>query len=86
MFYCFFFAVVIDGVCVCVCQVSESGKDLLDILQRCPATTDCDEVLTQPDFTTQTTLHTAATHGIMGVLHNIMQVSLSVCLSDCLSD
>uniref|UniRef100_A0A8P4G4Y4 Uncharacterized protein n=1 Tax=Dicentrarchus labrax TaxID=13489 RepID=A0A8P4G4Y4_DICLA len=42
-------------------QVSESGKALLDVLQRCPAT-DSDDSATKPDFT-------AATHGIMGVLH-----------------
>uniref|UniRef100_A0A8P4KBU8 Uncharacterized protein n=1 Tax=Dicentrarchus labrax TaxID=13489 RepID=A0A8P4KBU8_DICLA len=47
-------------------QVSESGKALLDVLQRCPAT-DSDDSATKPDFT-------AATHGIMGVLHQVMQV------------
>ncbi|CAL8288235.1 unnamed protein product [Lota lota] len=46
-------------------QVSESGKALLDILQRCPATTECEDALTQPPST--------ATHGIMGVLHHVMQ-------------
>lgn len=50
---------------VCL-QVSESGKALLDVLQRCPAT-DSDDSATKPDFT-------AATHGIMGVLHQVMQV------------
>ncbi|XP_078799440.1 kalirin isoform X3 [Oryzias latipes] len=46
-------------------QVSESGKALLEVLQRCP-TTDSDESATKPDFT-------AATHTIMGVLHQVMQ-------------
>ncbi|KAM4602116.1 kalirin-like [Polymixia lowei] len=46
-------------------QVSESGKALLDVLQRFPATTESDST-TKPDFTT-------ATHGIMGVLHEVMQ-------------
>ncbi|XP_036946668.1 kalirin-like isoform X1 [Acanthopagrus latus] len=46
-------------------QVSESGKALLDVLQRCPAT-ESDDSATKPDFT-------AATHGIMGVLHQVMQ-------------
>ncbi|XP_042337551.1 kalirin-like, partial [Plectropomus leopardus] len=46
-------------------QVSESGKALLDVLQRCPAA-DSDDSATKPDFT-------AATHGIMGVLHQVMQ-------------
>ncbi|XP_023286040.1 kalirin-like, partial [Seriola lalandi dorsalis] len=46
-------------------QVSESGKALLDVLQRCPAT-ESDDSATKPDFTT-------ATHGIMGVLHQVMQ-------------
>ncbi|XP_035533297.1 LOW QUALITY PROTEIN: kalirin-like [Morone saxatilis] len=46
-------------------QVSESGKALLDVLQRCPAT-DSDDSATKPDFT-------PATHGIMGVLHQVMQ-------------
>lgn len=50
-------------------QVSESGKALLDVLQRCPAT-DSDDSATKPDFT-------AATHGIMGVLHQVMQVRLT---------
>lgn len=53
---------------VCL-QVSESGKALLDVLQRCPAT-DSDESATKPDFT-------AATHGIMAVLHQIMQVCVT---------
>uniref|UniRef100_A0AAX7U6M0 Non-specific serine/threonine protein kinase n=1 Tax=Astatotilapia calliptera TaxID=8154 RepID=A0AAX7U6M0_ASTCA len=47
-------------------QVSESGKALLDVLQRCPAS-DSDESVPKPDFT-------AATHSIMGVLHQVMQV------------
>uniref|UniRef100_UPI0014455B36 kalirin-like n=1 Tax=Epinephelus lanceolatus TaxID=310571 RepID=UPI0014455B36 len=46
-------------------QVSESGKALLDVLQRCPAT-ESEESTAKPDFT-------AATHGIMGVLHQVMQ-------------
>ncbi|KAF1371456.1 hypothetical protein PFLUV_G00278080 [Perca fluviatilis] len=46
-------------------QVSESGKALLEVLQRCPAT-DSDDSATKPDFT-------AATHGIMGTLHQVMQ-------------
>ncbi|XP_047432143.1 kalirin-like isoform X2 [Mugil cephalus] len=46
-------------------QVSESGKALLDVLQRCPAT-ESEDTATKPDFTT-------ATHGIMGVLHQVMQ-------------
>lgn len=51
-------------------QVSESGKALLDVLQRCPAS-DSDESVPKPDFT-------AATHSIMGVLHQVMQVCPSV--------
>ncbi|XP_074482922.1 kalirin-like isoform X2 [Sebastes fasciatus] len=48
-------------------QVSESGKALLDVLQRCPATNSDDSAaVAKPDFT-------AATHGIMGVLHQVMQ-------------
>ncbi|XP_037618055.1 kalirin-like isoform X2 [Sebastes umbrosus] len=52
-------------------QVSESGKALLDVLQRCPATNSDDSAAAaaaaaKPDFT-------AATHGIMGVLHQVMQ-------------
>lgn len=64
--------------CVCVThlikhlsvylQVSESGKALLDVLQRCP-TTDPED--TKPDFT-------AATHSIMAVLHQVMQVCPTV--------
>ncbi|AWO95656.1 hypothetical protein SMAX5B_015273 [Scophthalmus maximus] len=46
-------------------QVSESGKALLEVLQHCPAT-DSDNSATKPDFT-------AATHGIMGGLHQVMQ-------------
>ncbi|KAK2857154.1 hypothetical protein Q5P01_005889 [Channa striata] len=46
-------------------QVSESGKALLDVLQRC-STTDSEDSANKPDFT-------AATHGIMGVLHQVMQ-------------
>ncbi|XP_068612674.1 kalirin-like [Brachionichthys hirsutus] len=46
-------------------QVSESGQALLDVLQRRPAS-DSDDSATQPDFA-------AATHGIMGVLHQVMQ-------------
>lgn len=47
-------------------QVSESGKALMDVLQRSPPS-DAEEAAAKPDFT-------AATHGIMGVLHQIMQV------------
>ena len=50
-------------------QVSESGKALLDVLQRCPGS-ESDESAPKPDFT-------AATHAIMGVLHQVMQVRLS---------
>ncbi|TNM94092.1 hypothetical protein fugu_002268 [Takifugu bimaculatus] len=46
-------------------QVSESGKVLLDVLQVCPST-DSNSSAAKPDFT-------AATHGIMGVLHQVMQ-------------
>ncbi|XP_053273046.1 kalirin [Pleuronectes platessa] len=46
-------------------QVSESGKALLEVLQRCPAK-DSDDSMTTLDFT-------ASTHGIMGVLHQVMQ-------------
>ncbi|XP_028324438.1 kalirin RhoGEF kinase b isoform X2 [Gouania willdenowi] len=46
-------------------QVSESGKALLEVLQRSPAT-ESEESTPKPDFT-------AATHGIMGVLHQVMQ-------------
>ncbi|CAL8390769.1 unnamed protein product [Boreogadus saida] len=46
-------------------QVSETGKALLDILQRCPATPECDDAQPQAPPT--------ATHGIMGVLHDVMQ-------------
>ncbi|KAM9767056.1 LOW QUALITY PROTEIN: kalirin RhoGEF kinase b [Menidia menidia] len=46
-------------------QVSESGKALLDVLQRCPAG-DPEEPAPKPDFT-------AAAHAIMGVLHQVMQ-------------
>ncbi|XP_055358120.1 kalirin-like isoform X2 [Betta splendens] len=46
-------------------QVSESGKALLDVLQRCP-TSDSEDMTTKPDFT-------AATHSIMAVLHQVMQ-------------
>lgn len=47
-------------------QVSESGKALMDVLQRSPPS-DADESAAKPDFT-------AATHSIMGVLHQIVQV------------
>ncbi|XP_062236269.1 kalirin-like [Platichthys flesus] len=46
-------------------QVSESGKALLEVLQRSPAK-DSDDSMTTLDFT-------ASTHGIMGVLHQVMQ-------------
>ncbi|XP_054632408.1 kalirin-like isoform X3 [Dunckerocampus dactyliophorus] len=46
-------------------QVSESGKALLDVLNRYPATESNDKS-PKPDFT-------ATTHGIMGVLHQVMQ-------------
>ncbi|XP_077959998.1 kalirin RhoGEF kinase b isoform X3 [Gasterosteus aculeatus] len=46
-------------------QVSESGKALMDVLQRCPAT-DSDNPTTRPDLAN-------ATHGIMGALHQVMQ-------------
>ncbi|XP_030210124.1 kalirin isoform X1 [Gadus morhua] len=46
-------------------QVSETGKALLDVLQRCPATPECDDAQPQAPPT--------ATHGIMGVLHDVMQ-------------
>lgn len=49
----------LEDLSVCL-QVSESGKALLDVLQRCPVT-DSDD--------------SATTHGIMGVLHQVMQVS-----------
>lgn len=49
-------------------QVSESGKALLDVLQR-SSPSESDESTTKPDFT-------AATHTIMGVLHQEMQVRL----------
>lgn len=41
----------------------------MDVLQRNPAS-DSDETATKPDFT-------AATHGIMGALHQVMQVQRS---------
>lgn len=50
--------------------MSESGKALLDVLQRCPAS-DSDDSAPKPDFT-------AATHSIMGVLHQVMQVRPTV--------
>ncbi|XP_061642801.1 kalirin-like isoform X2 [Phyllopteryx taeniolatus] len=46
-------------------QVSESGKALLDVLNRCTVT-DNNDTSPKPDFT-------ATTHGIMGVLHQVMQ-------------
>uniref|UniRef100_A0A3Q2PBP2 Kalirin RhoGEF kinase b n=1 Tax=Fundulus heteroclitus TaxID=8078 RepID=A0A3Q2PBP2_FUNHE len=46
-------------------QVSESGKALMEVLQR-NATSEPDESAAKPDFT-------AATHTIMGVLHQVMQ-------------
>ncbi|XP_068458153.1 kalirin-like isoform X2 [Clinocottus analis] len=54
-----------EEMCASYTQVSETGKALMDVLQRCPAT-DSDNSATKPDFT-------AATHGIMGVLHQVMQ-------------
>lgn len=51
-------------------QVSESGKALMDVLQRSSAS-ESDESTTKPDFT-------AATHTIMGVLHQVMQVRFTV--------
>ncbi|KAM9835916.1 LOW QUALITY PROTEIN: kalirin-like [Aulostomus maculatus] len=54
----------LQTVCLCL-QVSESGKALLDVLQRCPET-GSDNSVAKPDFT-------AATHSIMGVLHQVMQ-------------
>lgn len=54
---------------LCLCsQVSESGKALLDVLQRVPAS-EAEDSASKPDFT-------AATHSIMGVLHQVMQVGL----------
>ncbi|XP_056157511.1 kalirin RhoGEF kinase b, partial [Lampris incognitus] len=47
-------------------QVSESGKALLEVLQRCPAASEPNDSNTKPDFTT-------AAHGIMGVLHQVLQ-------------
>lgn len=47
-------------------QVSESGKALLDVLNR-SAVTEHNDTSTKPDFT-------GTTHGIMGVLHQVMQV------------
>ncbi|KAK7880535.1 hypothetical protein WMY93_032837 [Mugilogobius chulae] len=44
-------------------QISESGKALLDVLQRSPAS-ESDQTETKPDFT-------AATHGIMGGHHKV---------------
>ncbi|XP_061539990.1 kalirin-like isoform X4 [Phycodurus eques] len=46
-------------------QVSESGKALMDVLNRCTVT-DNNDTPPKPDFT-------ATTHGIMGVLHQVMQ-------------
>lgn len=43
----------------------------MDVLQRCPAS-DSEDSTAKPDFT-------AATHGIMGVLHQIMQVHPPTC-------
>ncbi|XP_058474523.1 kalirin-like isoform X1 [Solea solea] len=54
-----------EDICANYTQVSESGKALLDVLQRYSAT-DCDDSASKPDFT-------AATHSIMGVLHLVMQ-------------
>jgi len=47
----------------------------MDVLQRCPAT-DSDNSATKEDFPT-------ATHGIMGVLHQVMQVWLTVACLTC---
>lgn len=62
------------SLCLNIClslrlQVSESGKALLDVLQRCPAA-ESDDSAAKPDFT-------AATHGIMGVLQVVMQVGVT---------
>ncbi|XP_053725094.1 kalirin-like isoform X1 [Synchiropus splendidus] len=46
-------------------QVNESGRALMDVLQRCSAK-ESDDTSVKPDFT-------AATHCIMGILHQIMQ-------------
>uniref|UniRef100_A0A087XMU9 Kalirin RhoGEF kinase b n=1 Tax=Poecilia formosa TaxID=48698 RepID=A0A087XMU9_POEFO len=46
-------------------QVSESGKALMDVLQR-NANSESEESAAKPDFT-------PATHSIMGVLHQVMQ-------------
>ncbi|XP_077370408.1 kalirin-like isoform X2 [Festucalex cinctus] len=46
-------------------QVSESGKALLDVLNR-STVTDNNDTSSKPDLT-------ATTHGIMGVLHQVMQ-------------
>ncbi|XP_015250189.1 PREDICTED: kalirin-like [Cyprinodon variegatus] len=46
-------------------QVSESGKALMDVLQR-NSTSESNESAIKPDFT-------PATHTIMGVLHQVMQ-------------
>ncbi|MEQ2187249.1 hypothetical protein GOODEAATRI_002725, partial [Goodea atripinnis] len=46
-------------------QVSESGKALMDVLQR-NSMSESDESAAKPDFTT-------ATHTIMGVLHQVIQ-------------
>ncbi|XP_019716225.1 kalirin-like isoform X2 [Hippocampus comes] len=46
-------------------QVSESGKALLDVLNR-STVTDHNDTSTKPDLT-------GTTHGIMGVLHQVMQ-------------
>ncbi|XP_072305966.1 kalirin-like [Eucyclogobius newberryi] len=46
-------------------QISESGKALLDVLQRSPAS-ESEQTETTPDFT-------AATHSVMGVLHQVLQ-------------
>ncbi|CAB1435922.1 unnamed protein product [Pleuronectes platessa] len=56
---------VCSPVCLLTSLVSESGKALLEVLQRCPAK-DSDDSMTTLDFT-------ASTHGIMGVLHQVMQ-------------
>lgn len=53
-----------SGFCL---QVSESGKALLELLQASPSSDSNSSA--KPDFT-------AATHGIMGVLHQVLQVRL----------
>lgn len=50
--------------------MSESGKALMDVLQR-NSTSESNESAIKPDFT-------PATHTIMGVLHQVMQVRLAV--------